>query len=46
MFDVLSTYSIVYLVGDVADLMCNEGNKRKSGQQTIKRSLTTENKNN
>jgi hypothetical protein len=33
MFDVLSINSIVYLIDDVADLMYNEGNKRKSGQK-------------
>jgi len=32
LFDVLSTNSIVYLDGDVADLICNEGNKRKFDQ--------------
>jgi len=33
MFDALSINSIVYLIDGVADLMCNEGNKRKSGQK-------------
>jgi len=46
LFDVLSTNSIVYLVGDAADLMCNEGNKRISNQNnTYEQQLEKDNDN-
>jgi len=46
LFDVLSTNSIVYLVGDAADLMCNEGNKRISNQNnTYEQKLEKDNDN-
>jgi hypothetical protein len=45
LFDVLSINSIVYLDGDVADLIYNEGNNRKSDQNN-QIWLTTEKKTN
>jgi hypothetical protein len=46
LFDVLSANSIVYLVGDAADLMCNEGNKKISNQNnTYEQQLEKDNDN-